>query len=151
MVSPRNRMPSASCAASRAAISNDLVEAVHIDQHIARAGRLPEQIRDLRNRLDRIEAPVGEPNRGEREPPAVGRRKRRARSRHSRRPLCSEPRLAACAIDRLTRRRDQQCGIDLDLSCVEAVAGQGKARAPAKCDHGGRRCQPAQKGAARQA
>ncbi len=64
-----------------------LVEAMDVDQHVARAGRRPRQVADLRHRLDRIEAPIVEPDRGEREPAAVRRREPGVRNAQSLTPV----------------------------------------------------------------
>jgi hypothetical protein len=78
-----------------------LVEAVHIEQHVARGGRRVGELADLRHRLDRLELPVVEPHRGKREAALVRRDQLAARERCARRALGTEPGIGAAAIRRL--------------------------------------------------
>src|ERR1700716_4098105 len=58
-----------------------LVEAVDVEQHVARAGRRIEQLAGTRHGRDLFEPPVIEPDRREREAAVVRRRKLGARER----------------------------------------------------------------------
>ena len=109
-----------------------LVEAVDVDQHVLAAGRLAEQLVDPRHRLDRLEMPIIEPDRGQREFSLGRRHELCARDRHRRGPLRPEPRPRARIVHRLARGRDQQHRVGGKLRSVadarRAQAGRAAAQ-----------------------
>ncbi|MGY3652470.1 hypothetical protein ACVWW2_007761 [Bradyrhizobium sp. LM4.3] len=85
-----------------------LLEAVHIDQHVAAAG-LRHKIANVdRYRFDPVEAPIAKSNRGERKSALVRRHQLRPCDRHGGRALRAEPGFRASAVRGLACGGDEQ-------------------------------------------
>ena len=62
MVSPRKRMPSRDAGRVERRTFKGLVEAVHVDEHVTGAAWLGVKVADLAGWLNRIEAPIVQPD-----------------------------------------------------------------------------------------
>src|SRR4029077_19204081 len=82
-----------------------LVETVDVKQHIAHAGGGPEQVADVRHRFNRIEAPIIQTDRSERETAIARRGELCTRYAHFRGTVRPEPRLGPPALPSLTGGR----------------------------------------------
>ena len=116
-----------------------LLEAVHVDQHVASPLPCPSRSPTSPHRLDRLDAPIAQarPRRAR-----TGSRRAAPASparRSSRCALRPEPGLRAPAVHRLAGGCDEQRD-HRERRCVEARASRAKARASAERKHaGGRR------------
>jgi hypothetical protein len=128
-----------------------LPEAVHVDQNIAAAGLREKTATLLGHRLDRIETPIVEPDRGEREAAIVRRRQLRPGDGHRGRPLRPEPGLGAPAVHGLSGGGNEERGVDRERRRVEPRAGAHRVQAgtSAERERARRGCEPAQECATR--
>ena len=125
-----------------------LIETMNVDQHIAGARRRPGQVADLRHHLERIEAPIVEPDRGERKSAIARRRELGVHDAQSGRTFGPEPGFRTRAVHGLAVGRHHEGRIGRDFRSVIARTGRCKAGAAAQREQGCRRSQPSQHGAA---